>query len=187
MANNDDEFETLFKSYYDRIVTYISSFGLLREEARELAQETFIRVYRSMEQGQYRHDARWAFLQKTARNLTLNHFRDKTAKKRKVNLAPANDEELARVATDRPSPERAAILHQTLERALAAIDQLSEKDRECMLWHLAGYKYREIAHALKISDAKVKSRIHEARERLKEQGIELPWPNNQSGTPSAGE
>src|SRR5262249_50231317 len=158
--NNEEEFETLYKRYYDRVVAYIASQGLLREDARELAQEAFIRVYRSMEQGQYRHEAKWALLQKTARNLTLNHFRDKSAKKREVNLAPANDEELGNVATDVPSPERAAVLHETLERALAAVDQLSENDRECMVWHLAGHKYREIAQILKISDATVKSRIH---------------------------
>ena len=50
--------------------------------------------------------------------------------------------------------------------------------------HLMGHKYREIAQVLNISEGTVKSRIHEARKRLKEQGIELPWPNNQSGTPS---
>jgi len=184
MPNNEEEFETLYKRYYDRVVAYIASIGVLREDARELAQETFIRVYRSMEQGQYRHEAEWAFLQKTARNLTFNHFRDKSAKKREGNLAPASDEELGNVAAGTPSPERSAVLHETLQRALAAIDKLSENDRECMHWHLAGHKYREIAQVLKISDATVKSRIHEARKRLKEQGIELPWPNNQSGTPS---
>jgi RNA polymerase sigma factor (sigma-70 family) len=187
MTNNEEEFETLYDRYYDRVVAYIASLGLLREDARELAQETFIRVYRSMEQGQYRREAQWAFLQKTARNLTLNHFRDRAAKKREANLAFASEDELGNVAADHPSPERAAILHEALERALAAMDNLSENDRECMRWHLAGYKYREIAQVLTISEAKVKSRIHEARRRLKEQGIELPWPNNQSGTSSANE
>jgi RNA polymerase sigma-70 factor (ECF subfamily) len=182
MANNEEDFATLYESYYGRVVTYIASFGYSREDARELAQDTFIRVYRNMDQ--YRREARWAFLKKTARNVTLNHIRDIGAKKRDGKLAPANDEELAKLSGHDLSPEDAAVLNEILGRALAAIDKLSANDRECMHWHLLGYKYREIAQVLKISEGTVKSRIHEARKRLKEQGIELPWPNNESGTPS---
>jgi len=182
MTNNMERFEQLYRRYFDRTVAFIKSLGLAKEDARDLAQETFVRVYRSMER--YRGDAGWAYIQTAARRCTLNKFRDDRAHKRNVNLTLPTEEELLSVVDRGLSPEQSAAVHESLERAEARVRELPDKKRACVLWFLAGYSYREIAQVLGISEVTVKSRLHEARHELKLNGIELPWPRTQNGTSS---
>jgi RNA polymerase sigma-70 factor (ECF subfamily) len=176
MTNNVEQFEKLYQRYFDRTVAFIMSFGVAREDARDLAQEAFVRVYRSMDR--YRRDAEWAYIKTTARRLTLNKFRDDMAQKRKVSLTLASEEELVNVADKKLSPEQLAAINESLDRARAAVSELPDKKRDCVLWFLGGYKYGEIANFLGVSEVTIKSRLHEARHDLKLKGIELPWSKN---------
>jgi RNA polymerase sigma-70 factor (ECF subfamily) len=180
MTNNVEQFEKLYTRYFGRAVAFIMSFGVSKEDARDLAQETFVRVYRSMER--YRGEAEWGYVQTTARRVTFNKFRDDLAQKRKASLAMPTEEELLNVADKKLSPEQLAAIHESLDRAHAAIRDLPEKKRDCVLWFLGGYTYGEIAQSLGISAVIVKSRLHEARHDLKLKGIELPWSKTQNGT-----
>lgn len=172
MTDNVEQFEKLYQRYFDRAVAFIMSLGVSREDARDLAQDTFVRVYRSMEQ--YRRDAEWAYIQTTARRLRLNKLRDELAQKRKVSLTLLTEEELGNVADRKLSPEQLAAIHESLDRARAAVSELPEKKRDCVLWFLGGYTYGEMAKILGVSEVTVKSRLHEARHDLKRKGIELP-------------
>lgn len=176
MANNLEQFENLFKRYSNRTVAYIMSLGVSREDARDLAQETFVRVYRSMDR--YRGEAEWGYIQTTARRLRLNRLRDDLAQKRKVSMALTSEDELVNVADKKPSPEQLAAIHESLDHAYAAIGELPEKKRECVLLFLGGDTYGEMAQILGISEVTVKSRLHEARHDLQRKGIELPWSKN---------
>jgi RNA polymerase sigma-70 factor (ECF subfamily) len=176
MTNNVEQFERLYQRYFDRAVAYIMSLGVSREDARDLAQETFVRVYRSMEQ--YRREAEWGYIQTTARRLRLNKLRDELAQKRKVSMTLLSEKELVNVADRNLSPEQSAAIHQSLDRARAAVYELPEKKRDCVLWFLGGYTYGEMAQILGVSEVTVKSRLHEARHDLKRKGIELPWAKN---------
>ena len=176
MTNNVEQFERLYQRYFDRAVAYIMSLGVSREGARDLAQETFVRVYRSMEQ--YRREAEWGYIQTTARRLRLNKLRDDLAQKRKVSMALLSEDELVNVADRKLSPEQLAAIQESLERVHAAVSELQEKKRDCVLWFLGGYTYSEMAKILGISEVTVKSRLHEARHDLKRKGIELPWSKN---------
>jgi len=176
MTNNVEQFERLYQRYFDRAVAYIVSLGVSREDARDLAQETFVRVYRSMEQ--YRREAEWQYIQTTARRLRLNKLRDDLAQKRKVSMALLSEDELVNVADRKLSPEQLAAIHESLDRARTAVSELPEKKRDCVLWFLGGYTYGEMAKILGVSEVTVKSRLHEARHDLKRKGIELPWAKN---------
>jgi len=176
MTNNVEQFERLYQRYFDRAVAYIMSLGVSREDARDLAQETFVRVYRSMEQ--YRREAEWGYIQTTARRLRLNKLRDDLAQKRKVSMALLSEDELVNVADRKLSPEQLAAIQESLDRVHAAVSELQEKKRDCVLWFLGGYTYSEMAKILGISEVTVKSRLHEARHDLKRKGIELPWSKN---------
>lgn len=176
MTNNVEQFERLYQRYFDRAVAFIMSMGVSREDARDLAQEAFVRVFRSMEN--YRGEAEWGYVQTTARRVTLNKFRDDLAQKRKVSMSLTSEEELGNVADKKLSPEQLAAIHESLDRARAAVYELPQEKRGCVLWFLGGYKYGEIAQILGVSEVTVKSRLHEARHDLKRKGIELPWAKN---------
>lgn len=175
MPNHLEQFEHLYR-FFDRAVAFVMSLGFSKEDARDLAQDTFVRVFRSMEQ--YRQDARWNYIETTARRLVLNRIRDNLAQKRKASMALASEEELLNVTDGKPSPEEQATVRQSLERVLSAINKLPEKKRQCVLLSLGGQSYGEMARILDISENTVKSRLHEARSELLEKGIELPWSKN---------
>src|SRR5262245_1865828 len=73
----EERFEALFRRHHKRAVACIAQMGFLREEARQLAQDAFIRVYHSMEQEKFRGGLQeeWAFVWTTARNVALNAIR----------------------------------------------------------------------------------------------------------------
>lgn len=93
----------------------------------------------------------WVF--RIARNLALNHRRDSARRPLTVELADAS----------RPAPqETSAAMRQALER-------LSPIDRDVFLMREeGGLSYEEIAASCEISTAAVRSRLHRARQQLRE-------------------
>jgi RNA polymerase sigma-70 factor (ECF subfamily) len=172
MTNNVEQFERLYRRYFQRTVGFIMSFGVSKEDARDLAQETFVRVYLSMDK--YRREAEWAYIQTIARRLTLNKFRDDAARKRDASLTVSADDELANVPDKTPSPEDLAVAHESLAQAHTGVQELPKTKQDCVLLALGGHSYAEIAAILGISVGMVKSRLHEARQDLKLKRIELP-------------
>lgn len=164
---SDARFEDLFKRFYGRVVAYLIHLGHTREDARDLAQDTFVRVYRHMDA--YRGDAEWGFLKTTANRLSSNDRRDKGALKRKgqevaVDAAP----ELTDHAP--PADEKLAVREATKdfqERLVSAIAALPEGTRNAFLLRLRGYSYQEIAAKLHVSMDAVKSRLYDAKHRLR--------------------
>lgn len=186
----DSRFEELYKSYYKSIVAFLQRLGFPRERARDLAQDTFVRVYRSMDS--YRGDAEWGFLVTTARNVALNAIRDGEAIKRKTvemsldALSHVTDSLSQSTWSGEPlaSQEDELIDHQERTRRSArleaAIRELPEGHRRCLLLWLSGNKYQEIEKALNLTGDAVKSRLYDTRKRLREMLDEEPggvdWP-----------
>jgi RNA polymerase sigma-70 factor, ECF subfamily len=189
-SDRDSRFQDLFARYYRSVFAYLVSCGFSRDDARELAQEVFLRVYRGMDQ--YRGEAEWGFLQTTARNLAFNEIRGRKTQKRAAvevsfeqlshlpdSLAkdPWTGQAPASPEADLVDREQAARLRQRLRDAIA---ELPEGIRACLLLRLRGLKYRQIQQRLNISLDAVKSRLHEARNKLRERLAEEPagiaWP-----------
>ena len=181
MASDQNlRFESLFQRFYRRVVAFLMHLGFSLDDARDLAQETFLRVYKNMDA--YRGEAEWAFLRTTAHNLAKNRIRDNSAQKRKVTRVTI--EEIADPIDPAPPPDEVmAVREETArfrDRYAAAVASLSGMQRECFLLRHQGYSYDEIAAVLRIPVNSVKSRLHDAKKRLKEvlgaepQGID--WP-----------
>lgn len=151
--------------YYNAVVSFIMRQGFSREDARDLAQEVFIRVYRNMDA--WRADSKWGYLQTTARRLAYNAIRDGYAQKRAMILEP--EEKLVGLADERIKPADAELeSRQASERLHRAVDRLDPSQAQCVRLSLAGFSYDEIAHSLEISESAVKSRLSVARKRLRE-------------------
>jgi len=173
---NDDWFADLYQRYYTSIFAYFVRIGFPREDARDLAQETFLRVYRGMKGYEGRGD--FAFLKKTAVNVGINAIRDKRTAKRQAVVVPLAELPHIAAGAENPAgeapatPEAEAALReetdyrkQWLTQAIAA---LPAPQRHCLLLRLAGLKYREIAEQMQIPVDTVKSRLYEARQTLLE-------------------
>ncbi len=187
-----DEVEILYRRHYRDVVGYLVRLGFPFEDAREMAQDVFIRVYSSM--GNFREGSAWSFLKKTARNFAANTIRDQKTLKRfalKVSLESESLPPLSEsVAQDLwsgqvpPTPEDDLIEREERERRSrrlrTAIEELPDIIRRCLLLLLGGLKYREIQKVEGITMDAVRSRLNDARnrlrKRLKEEPEGLDWP-----------
>src|SRR5258706_9490749 len=98
-GDGDDQFEQ-FVPYYKRVRTLFHALGFSREDARDLTQDTFLRVYEHRKD--YRGDAIWGYLQKIARNIAKNAIRDRHALKRTAIME--SEEKLKDVSDTRIQP-----------------------------------------------------------------------------------
>lgn len=180
MTGRDDDrrFQDLYRRYYRAIFAHFVRSGFSRSEAHDFAQETFYRVYRSMGSNEGRGD--FSYLKSTAMRLGINAIRDKRTLKRNVETVSLDelpylpDSTVASALSDEPPKtpeeelsdrEQEARRRKLLRQAMA---ELPDGERECLLLRLQGLKYNAVAGALGISVDAVKSRLHEARNALKQ-------------------
>lgn len=149
-------------------------FGLLmrmlgdRDDALDVAQEAFLSLHRHGHR--FRREARFStFVYRVAANAALNRRRS-LGRRRAREEAHARGQE---AGFDRPQsprdPEDAAVGAEAQEQVQRALLELSDDLRMALvLYDLEGQSYGEIAQALQIPEGTVKSRIHRARNALRE-------------------
>jgi len=167
-AGDQSAFESLIRRHEGRV------FGLLmrmlgnREDAEDVAQETFISLHRHGHR--FRHDARFStFVYRVAANAALNRRRTlgrKNARLRKLQVNQAAGDDLPTTPRD---PESATFGTQVQAQVQEALLQLPPDLRAAtVLYDIEGLSYREIAAVLEIPEGTVKSRIHRARGALRD-------------------
>lgn len=130
-----------------------------RDLAGDLTQDVFVRVFRQL--GQFRGEAAFTtWLHRVAVTTCLNTLRKvRRFHGREVDLDHAHDQGAG-------TPDRDPVLHAALTRAIEA---LPEPLRVALVMHaIEGYTHVEIAAALGIAEGTSKSRVFEARAKLKE-------------------
>lgn len=168
-AGEPDAFEPLVRRYQKRLFGYFLNLVEDPATAADLAQETFVRVYRAAPR--YRESGRFeSWLFRIAANLVKSRRRrpDQRAAHLSLEEAPAAERELAARGPGR-RPDEAA-WRAELRRALGkALPQLPLVFREAVLLRdVEGWSYREIAEMLGVEEGTVKSRAHRGRQRLRE-------------------
>ena len=130
-----------------------------RDLAGDLTQDVFVRVFRQL--GQFRGESAFTtWLHRVAVTTCLNTLRKvKRFRGREVELDHAHDQSAG-------TPDRDPVLHAALTEA---IDALPESLRIALVMHaIEGYTHVEIASALGIAEGTSKSRVFEARAKLRE-------------------
>lgn len=164
MADDEKQFEELYK-FYPGVLALLRRLGFPPDEAEDIAQDAFVRVYKSMKG--YRGDAQWAYLEQTVRRVAANAIRAKKTGKR---LGATVSEEVLVTLPD-PNvvdPGTAMAQADVVKRMRGAIAQLDRIDRTVLLLRLKGSSYDEMVAILGITLSAVKSRLNVARRRLKE-------------------
>jgi RNA polymerase sigma-70 factor (ECF subfamily) len=161
-AGDRDAFTELVKRHQSRVYNLAITLGVTRNDAEDVAQDVFIRVYRGL--GRFRGDAlfrTWLY------QVTINAVRSHLAAAGARTLgAPTRDDEdaPAEPAVDDPFARRLAD-RQVIDRALAA---LPDEWREAVtLRDVEGLSYREIAELTGTPLGTVESRIFRARQQLR--------------------
>lgn len=159
-----DAYGQLVLRYEKRLIRVIRRFVHDDEElARDLAQETFIRVYERMDQfDASRRFGPWLF--RIGVNLTLDYLRKRKRRGRTVLFGDSPGERPPDPST--PDPRREHELSQEVHAVLSHID---EKYRSVLvLRDLEGFSTSEIAAILDRKEATIRWRLAEARRRFQE-------------------
>ena len=154
-------FEQLFYKYQERVYSTALRMMNNQDDAMDLTQDIFLKAYQNI--SKFRFTAAFStWLYRLAVNLCIDELR-----KRKKTGNPAPLEE-ALSESDGDTPEDNVISSDTERQVWKAINSLKEKDRAIIvLRDIEGLSYKEIAEVFKCSLGRVKSRIHEARQKLK--------------------
>lgn len=165
--------QALFGRYHVRVFRFIVRMTRNEAVAEELANETFMEVWRSA----HRYEGRsapstWIFA--IARNKTISLLRKRSD-------AELDDEAASRIEDDADTPEDSAMKDSKAAAIRACLDALSPAHREVI--DLVYYHEKSVAEVAEIVDAPentVKTRMFHARKRLselmKERGIDRGWP-----------
>ncbi|MGB0344759.1 MAG: RNA polymerase sigma factor [Coraliomargarita sp.] len=154
-----DAFASLVERWQSRLINYFHRSTGNRDDAEDLAQETFLDLYRAAPRYEPRSSFK-AFLFTLARRRQIDSYRKK-ARRPLQYIDPA--ENLLQQHAERS--DACAEIEEAFHRALAA---LPEKQRQAiLLLQQQGLSYEEISEALGGSVSAVKSWIHRARAHLR--------------------
>jgi len=177
VSEGDDQgFNYLIEKYRKPIIHFMFRMVHNQAVAEELAQEVFLRVYRSRQT--YRAEARFTtWLYRIATNLGVNHARDTKHERAAQNVyLDQPDPETGTtpdVADSTPSVEHDLVRNERMRAIRQHVMALPERQRMAVLMHkYQGMDYKQIGEVLKLSESATKSLLFRAyqtlRERLKE-------------------
>lgn len=153
----------LFGLFGPRIKSMLLKLGAGDALAEDLVQETFLTVWRKAALYSRQRGAASTWIFTIARNLRIDQLRRQSNR-------PYEDLEKVTLASDSPSGSMLVEQHQVIERVSAAIETLSEDQREVVrLSFIQDMPHAQIAEAIGIPLGTVKSRLRLAYERLRPQ------------------
>lgn len=164
IAGNEEAITTLVRQYETDVFRLALSICNDVSDANEITQETFIAVLRALPGYQEKKSFR-AWLYTITINTARNHLRKyKFVERLKQTLTSIFLVE----AQKSPSPEEAAIQNEQEARLWNALNELDERHRMVtVLRYFHELSITEIAETLSIHEGTVNSRLHTARERLR--------------------
>jgi len=171
-SGNMAAFDILLAKYRKPIIHFMFRMVHNQAVAEELAQEVFLRVYRSRET--YRAEARFStWLYRIATNLGVNHARD-TRHERSASTIylDETDSETGTtpdVADSSPSAEANILRRERMNAIRQHVMSLPERQQSAVLMHkYEGMDYKQIGEVLKLSESATKSLLFRAYQTLRE-------------------
>ncbi|MBW4038622.1 MAG: RNA polymerase sigma factor [Acidobacteria bacterium] len=170
-AGNMAAFDVLLAKYRKPIVHFM--FRMVHNQAvgEELAQEVFLRVYKSRET--YRAEAKFStWLYRIATNLGVNYARDhrqeRTASTVYLDETDAETGTTPDVADVTPSAEMNLVRRERMQAIRKHVLALPERQRMAVLMHkYEGMDYKQIGDVLKLSESATKSLLFRAYQTLR--------------------
>jgi len=167
-------FEELMLRYQDRVVNLLTHLVGNRDQAEDLAQDVFLRVYRARER--YVPGAKFSTWLFTITNNVASNARRSLARRREVNLQPQTSGSMAMMSLEEMAKEASGLMparqldrSEMREIVKAAIGQLNERQRMAVLLSkFEDMSYADIAEIMELSPQAIKSLLSRARGNLRE-------------------
>jgi RNA polymerase sigma-70 factor (ECF subfamily) len=159
-SGNDDAWREMVERFGPRLYSVAYHFTLKREDAEELTQEIFLKVFENL----HRYDGSFplvAWIVSVARNLCIDRYR---RRKRERSFRFVQDDAVAPLLRSEDDPSADALRKERTKLLFWAISEIPEDLAEILvLRDLDGMAYDEIGRALRLPDGTVKSRLFRAR------------------------
>jgi len=173
IAGDAAAWEEIVQRYHRRIYNICYRFAGSADDAQDLTQEVFIRMYRTLNSYDTGRGAFTTWMTTLTRNLLVDHFR-KTKQDRitdSLDATTSTQEDAIslgdRIPDEGPAPDLGVQSREAREIVHEALQKLSPELREAVILRdLQDMDYREIATVLKVPEGTVKSRINRGRAEL---------------------
>jgi RNA polymerase sigma-70 factor, ECF subfamily len=172
-AGDQSAFDFLVQKYRRPLVSFMYRMARNTAAAEDLAQEVFLRVYRSRQT--YEASAKFTtWLYRIATNLAVNHARDTRKERPEVMVSlDEPDEETGTtmdVADGTLSAEENLVRRERMLAIRSKVEALPERQKMAVIMHkYQQMDYKQIADVLKLSESATKSLLFRAYETLREQ------------------
>jgi RNA polymerase sigma-70 factor, ECF subfamily len=172
-AGDESAFDYLVQKYRRPLVSFMYRMARNTAAAEDLAQEVFLRVYRSRQT--YEASAKFTtWLYRIATNLAVNHARDTRHERPEVTVSlDEPDEETGTtldVADGTVTAEEALVRRERMRAIRSKVEALPERQKLAVIMHkYQQMDYKQIADVLKLSESATKSLLFRAYETLREQ------------------
>jgi RNA polymerase sigma-70 factor (ECF subfamily) len=173
IAGDAAAWEEIVQKYHRRIYNICYRFTGSGTDADDLAQEVFIKMYRTLNSYDVERGAFMTWVTTVTRNLLVDHFR-KTRQDRvtdSLDTTASEHEDVLplgeRIPDKGPGPDTKVQSREAKEAVQEALQRLSPELREAVILRdLQDMDYKEIATVLRVPEGTVKSRINRGRAEL---------------------
>lgn len=167
LAGDQQAWDAIVRLYWRRVFNVAYKFVGRHDEAEDLAQDIFLKVFRSLATFDRRANFQ-TWLISVSRNLCIDHYRS-VRKERETIDRGVNAADLSPVSSE-ASPHLALERVDLAERLRVALAELPETLRTAVVMRdIQEYSYQDIADRLRLPEGTVKSRINRGRRELARQ------------------
>ena len=168
-SEKDDLFQEAFLPHMDSLYNFGYYLSNDEDMAKDLLQETYLKAYRFIEYFEIGTNAK-AWLLRILKNSFINEYRKKSKAPNRVDLEDVNQkddiDEDKHVVLDMRSEVYNELIGDEITRAVNALP--ADYRLILLLCDIEGFKYEEIAKIIDVPIGTVRSRLHRARNLLKE-------------------
>ncbi len=172
IAGDAVAWEEIVRTYNRRIYNICYRFAGSGDDAEDLTQEVFIKMYRTLTTYDHTKGAFATWVTTITRNLLVDHFRKGKQQRLTDSIDATSEHEDAvplseQIQDQSAAPDARVRSREVGETVHAALGKLSPELREAVILRdLQDMDYREIATVLKVPEGTVKSRINRGRAEL---------------------
>lgn len=167
LTGDQSAWAELVKAHTRRIYNLCYRFTGRSQEAEDLTQDVFLRVFKTLGSFQGAQGSFTTWLTSLTRNLLIDHYRKHKKERLDVSADDENTEALKETNVTFTRPDVVMIEQETSVTLQAAIGRLSPDLREAVILRdMQEMEYREISQVLGVPEGTVKSRINRGRAAL---------------------
>ena len=167
LAGDHGAWETIVRQYNQRVYNLAYRFTGRFDEAEDLTQEIFLKIYRTLSTYRAESGALVTWIVRVGRNHMIDHYRKYKTERTHTDSLEVEYEKAEENPARYANPAQALEQRELSERVHQALLRVSEDIREAVILRdLEEFTYEEIADMLKLPLGTVKSRINRGRVEL---------------------